>query len=180
MNFSAIHSKVTRAYGLLVSFGNNLRSLVLLIVRLTWGWELYLSGYRHLTHYDSTLQAFKGWNVPMPEVNVYISGCTELVGGLALMLGFGARIIAIPLFFNFCVAYATASILSLKQFAFGGQYLSRRDYDPGRLSALEAIINDTAFPFMITSLLMLAFGAGRISVDYLLARITGKSRSAKM
>jgi len=147
-----------------------LRSAVLLVIRLAWGWELYLSGYRHLTHFQNTVDAFKGWHVPMPAASVAISGTTEMVGGLLIMAGLGARFISLPLFFNFCVAYATASIDSLRQFAFGGQYLPTRRYDAGRLSALEAIINDDAFPFLVTSLLMLAFGAGKVSLDHLIAK----------
>jgi uncharacterized membrane protein YphA (DoxX/SURF4 family) len=149
---------------------SHLQSVVLLIIRLAWGWELYLSGYRHLTHFSSTVEFFQSLHIPMPSASVAISGATELVGGLLLMAGLGARFISLPLVLNFCVAYATASIDSLKQFAHGGQYLPSRRYGPGRLPALEAIINDDAFPFLVTSLLMIAFGAGKISFDYVITR----------
>jgi uncharacterized membrane protein YphA (DoxX/SURF4 family) len=159
---------------------SHLQSLVLLIIRLAWGWELYLSGYRHLTHFSQTVDFFKSLHIPIPAASVAISGTTEMVGGLLLMAGLGARFISLPLVFNFCVAYATASIDSLKQLVYGGQYLSPRRYDSGRRSALEAVINDDAFPFLVTSLVMIAFGAGKISLDCLLARTIFRKTSAEL
>lgn len=137
-----------------------LQSAVLLGLRLTWGWQLLESGYGHLTHVQKTVDAFRGWGVPFPTVNVYISGTTELLGGLLLILGLAARFVSVPLVFNFLVAYATASRDTLKQLVAG----------PGRLNGYDAFINDAAFPMLALALLTLAFGPGKVSLDYLLAR----------
>jgi putative oxidoreductase len=136
-------------------------SAVLLIIRLAWGWELLESGYGHITHIAATVDAFKGWGVPFPELSVHISATTELIGGALIMLGLGARFISIPLIFNFLVAYATAS---------RDEFRNLFKQDPSH------IVDDSAFPFLITSLLMLAFGAGRFSLDYLIARFLKKHR----
>lgn len=140
-----------------------LQSAVLLMLRVTWGWQLLESGYGHLTHVQKTVEAFRGWGVPLPEVNVYISGSTELIGGSLLVIGLAARLISVPLIFNFLVAYLTASRGTLKQLFVG----------PGRLDGYDAFINDSAFPMLILALIMLAFGPGRASVDHLLGRIIG-------
>jgi len=152
--------RMLQNYDLLAGGASHLQSAVLLGLRLTWGWQLVDSGYGHLTHVQKTVEAFKGWGVPLPELNVYISGGTELVGGALLMLGLATRLISIPLVFNFLVAYATASRDTLKQLLFG----------PDRLDGYDKFINDSAFTMLVLALVMLAFGPGRVSLDHLLRR----------
>ncbi len=94
---------------------------------------------------------------------MYISGTTELVGGILLMLGLFSRLISIPLLFNFCVAYLTASHVALKELV----HFSPDDF-----------VSDAAFPFLITSLIILAFGPGKISLDYLLEKTCCKKSGA--
>jgi putative oxidoreductase len=99
--------------------------------------------------------------VPFPRVNVYISGYTELIGGWLWMLGFGTRVISIPLFFNFCVAYLTAS----------RDEVINVFHNPGDFA------NDNSFPFWAASLVFLAFGPGWISIDGVIRYLIGRSRS---
>ena len=134
---------------------NHLQSLGLLVIRLAWGWELLESGHGHLSDVAGTAKNFADWGIPFPTANVYISGTTEMVGGVLIMLGLFSRFISIPLFINFCVAYLTASRDKVTHFF--SQDVSN-------------IIDDSAFPFLVMSLLILAFGAGKFSVDYLIAR----------
>ncbi|MGA3006787.1 MAG: DoxX family protein [Opitutaceae bacterium] len=149
---------------LLTKIGGCLQSPILLFIRLAWGFQLYESGWGHLTHVDKTADFFRGLHIPFPVANVYLSGATELAGGILLMLGLFSRFISIPLLFNFCVAYLTAS--------------------PGELKALlhfknpDDFINDSAFPFLVTSLLILAFGPGKISLDFLLGKFVGTNSGA--
>jgi putative oxidoreductase len=159
---SKIRSAVAKGDALLTRAGSQLQSFVLLLLRITWGWQLVESGYGHLTHIQKTIEAFKGWGVPFPQFNVYVSGCTELIGGALLVFGLGARFISLPLLFNFIVAYATASRGEFVQIIKG----------PGRLDGYEAFINDSAFPMLVLALTMLAFGPGRVSIDHLLKRRT--------
>lgn len=53
-----------------------------------------------------------GWmesiGIPFPEVSATLAGVTELLGGLALMTGFGLRLMAAPLAFSMIVAAFTA------------------------------------------------------------------------
>jgi putative oxidoreductase len=149
----------TSLYGHLICAAGNLQSAVLLALRLTWGWQLAESGWGHLHHIQDTIDAFTGWGVPFPAVNVYISGSMELLGGTLLLLGLATRLISIPLVFNFIVAYAAASRDTFKEF-FAGQH--QKGYDD--------FINDAAFPLLMLALIMLAFGPGKASVDYLLKR----------
>jgi len=161
-------SPLTLAAGLyekLICLASHLQSAVLLALRLTWGWQLAESGWGHLHNVQKTVDAFKSWGVPFPELNVYISGSTELLGGTLLILGLATRLISIPLVFNFVVAYATASKDTFRELLHG---MLRQGYDD--------FINDAAFPMLMLALIMLAFGPGKASIDYLLQRTAFRRR----
>jgi putative oxidoreductase len=151
---------ITQSHGLLVHIGIKLQSFVLLILRVTWGWELLEAGHGHLTHIEKTVEAFKGWGIPFPTLNVYISGTTEMIGGSLLILGLATRFISVPLIFNFIVAYATASRATFRQLFHG----------PNNFEAYNKFIDDSAFPMLILALIMLAFGPGKFAVDHLIKR----------
>lgn len=148
----------THVYRMLSVVRDGLAQVVLLIFRLAWGLELIQSGRGHLQNVDQMVVRFTNWGVPFPHVNVYISAGTEIVGGVLLMLGLATRLISIPLFFNFVVAYLTAS----------------RDAVANFFSNPNGIIDDTAFPFLVTTLVMLAFGPGVISLDAIIRWIAAK------
>ena len=92
------------AYRTLNTTGVSIQSAVLLLLRLSWGFQVAESGFGHLTHVQKTVDFFVQLGIPMPLLNVYISGYTELVGGALLMLGLGTRLISVPMIFNFIVA----------------------------------------------------------------------------
>lgn len=137
-----------------------LQSAVLLIIRLLFGYELVITAQGHLHHVPDMVKNFTDWGVPFPHLNVYISAYMELIGGWLLMLGLAARLISLPLVFNFIVAYLTASKETVHMLIFG----------PNRLDGVDKFFNDAAFNFLIAALIVLAFGPGKASLDYLLER----------
>jgi len=153
MSLASSYNKLDR---LLAKIAGWLQSPILLFVRLAWGFQLYESGRGHLGNVAEMVTRFQGWHVPFPLPSVYISATTEVVGGVLLMLGLFSRYISIPLFFNFCVAYLTASLDSVKELL---HFKNPDDF-----------LNDAAFPFLVTSLLIFAFGPGKISLDALFFR----------
>ncbi len=163
---NALHPVACR-YRMFEHVASNLQSAVLLIIRLFFGYMLFLSGKRHLGNVPAMVQRFTEWGVPFPKFNVYVSGGTELVGGLLLMLGIAARLVSVPLVINFIVAYLTASRKKVVALFAG----------PDHLDAVENFFNDDAFNFLIASLVILAFGPGKVSVDYLLHRKDFRSES---
>ena len=135
---------------LVTRLGRRMQPLALLLLRLAWGWQLVESALGHLTNFSKTADYFRGLGIPSPGLSAAMSASTELVGGALLILGLYARLASVPLLVNFCVAYAFANRAAL------GELLHLRPDD---------FINDSAFPFLLTSLLVIAFGPGRISVD---------------
>jgi putative oxidoreductase len=178
MNSDTIRQQelLTKGHAVYTS-GQYLQSAVLLLFRFSYGWEMYLSGYRHLHAVDNMVSNFQDWGVPFPRFNVYVSGFTELTGGILLMLGLATRLISIPLVFNFLVAILTASKMKVQQALLGGDHL--KAYNEGHLGGLEAIVDDTAFPFLMTSLATLVLGAGKVSIDHLIYRLWYQPRAGE-
>ena len=159
-------SLALRGYRTYSRVADNLQSFALLILRLGFGLELWFSGYGHLHNVDVMVERFQNWGVPFPRFNVYVSGLTEAIGGILLIFGLGTRLVSIPLVINFLVAYATASRSKLAQM-FGG---------PDRWGGVNDVVIDDAMGPLVASLITLAFGAGKFSIDYLLHRVVGKRR----
>lgn len=51
---------------------------------------------------------FEQLGIPLPTVSAVMAGGTEFLGGLALLLGVGARLASVPLVFTMLVAIVTA------------------------------------------------------------------------
>ncbi|HWB61006.1 MAG TPA: DoxX family protein [Chthoniobacteraceae bacterium] len=155
-----------KAYGLLVRGAGYLQHPLLLIIRLYWGWETFDSGRSHLGNVPAMVERFKGWHIPFPEANVYLSGYTELLCGILLLLGLASRIITIPLICNFIVAYLTASHDTIQQSL--GAIFSKPDDFTG----------DTSFLFLLASVLVFVFGPGMFSLDWVMGKIyRGKKKA---
>ena len=89
-------------------------------------------------------------------MNAYLVGCTEMIGGALFTIGFASRLAAIPLTFTLIVAYLTSEQDALsKLFHF-------IDINP--------FLTADPFLFMFACLIILAFGPGIFSVDYLIER----------
>lgn len=153
-----------KAYGWLICGASLLKSPLLLIIRLYWGWQTSVSGYGHLTHVADMIENFKKWHIPFPEINVYISGYTELIFGIILLLGLASRITTIPLIINFFVAYLTASHDTVQQ-SLAAIFTKPDDF-----------VSDTAFLFLFASVIVFVFGPGVFSLDWVIGKIYRKKK----
>lgn len=136
---------------------------VLLLFRLVWGWGCVRSGYKHLVNFDGAASYFASLHIPYPAPALCVSAAAELLGGMMLMLGFGARVACVPLVINFTVAFLTSGRLHVVNL------LLLRDADK--------FIAYPALPYLMTSVLIFAFGPGRYALDHLIHkdRTTRKS-----
>ena len=137
---------------------NFLQSPLLLAVRLYWGWQFAQTGWGKLTHLDRTAEFFESLSIPLPKLNAIAAGATECGGGVLLALGLFARPASVPLIFTMLVAYWTADRDALN--AIGS--------DP------DKFVTAAPFLFLLASLVVLAFGPGKLSLDALLG---GKGRA---
>ncbi len=152
---------MTKLYRLWVNVISKLQSPFLLIIRLYWGWQFFLTGKGKLMHLDKTAGFFASINIPMPKLNAVLAGSTECFGGLLLLLGLGSRIATVPLIFTMIIAYVTADSDKIK----------------GIFNNPDAFVSAAPFLFMLTAIIVLVFGPGVFSLDAVIARIRGQKKA---
>jgi putative oxidoreductase len=129
------------------------RSLLLLLIRLYWGWQFAQSGWGKLANLSRVTVFFAPLHIPAPGLMALGIAALEFVGGILLILGLGVRAISSLLAVNMCVAF-----LLLDQEALKSVFSN-----PGKFYAAEP------FTFLAASVLIAIFGAGMFSLDYLIA-----------
>jgi putative oxidoreductase len=149
-------SFICGGYALLTRIGNCLQPILLLVFRLYWGWQFFQTGWGKLHNHAQVVQFFTSLGIPQPGLNAWFVGGVECFGGLLLLAGLGSRVVALMLSVNMVVAYLSvaedrASVLNIFN-----------DPDP--------FLSATPFFFLLASVLVLAFGPGVFSLDYLIGR----------
>ena len=157
-------NKLDRIYDRWIAGLAYLRCPVLLAIRLYWGYQFFITGKGKLMNIDRTAGFFRDLHIPFPKLNVIMAGSTECIGGLLLLLGLGSRIITVPLIFTMIVAYGTAHRDVLKEI----------------VSNPDGVVSAPPFLFLLTCVIVLIFGPGKISVDYLIARARGRVQPPRM
>jgi putative oxidoreductase len=155
-------AKLDRWYDLATTrIFDRLRSPLLLLLRLIFGWGLFQTGKGKLENIDRFIDFLTHLHIPMPAANAYFVASLECAGGLLLMLGLASRLICIPLTINFIVAFLTADREAVVNFF--------KDQD--------AFTNAAPFLYLLVSLLVLAFGPGFFSIDALIGRMRRRPRA---
>jgi Predicted membrane protein len=141
-------------YRLLVTVASSLQSPFLLLVRLYWGWQFIQTGWGKLHGIDKVIGFFTSLDIPAPALTAHFIASLEFVGGILLILGLAARLIALPLTINMIVAFITADHDALRSVF----------TDPDKFYAAAP------YTFLFASVLILLFGPGMFSVDAAIAR----------
>lgn len=142
------------AYLLLIKAASGLQSPLLLALRLYWGWGFFETGKGKLMNPEKVTQFFQSLHIPFPAFNAYLAGSTECFGGLLLLVGLGSRLISMPLIFVTIIAYLTAEIETVKHIF----------SDPDKFTSADP------FLFMLACIIVLAFGPGVFSLDWVISR----------
>jgi putative oxidoreductase len=142
---------LTKINGILATIGSYLRSPLLLVIRLYWGWQFFVDGKGKLTHLDKVTAYFASLNIPAPRLNCVLASSTECVCGMLLLLGLLSRFAALALIGVMSVAYLTAEREALNSFF----------SDPDKFTGA------TPFLFLFAAVLVFAFGPGKIALDTL-------------
>jgi len=130
------------------------QSIFLLVIRLYWGWQFFLTGKGKLSDLEKPTQFFASLGIPFPHGQAILAGTTECLGGLLLLTGLASRFVSIPLAIVVTVAYLTADIAVVKNIFI----------DPDKFLAADE------FLFFYAVVLVLLFGPGRFSIDWLVVR----------
>lgn len=131
-----------------------LGNLVLLALRLVWGWQFLTTGLGKLENHERVVAFFTSLGIPAPGANAWFVGGLELVGGALLLLGLLSRPIAFLLAGSMAVAFWAAERPALL----------------GAFRDLDAFLRADAFWFLFVAVVVLTLGPGALSLDRLLAR----------
>jgi putative oxidoreductase len=138
----------------LVTAGHILRTPVLLIIRLYWGWQFFLTGKGKLLHLDKTANFFASLHIPAPKLNALMAASTECTCGLLLLVGLFSRFASLALIGVMCVALYTA------------------DNDAVRaiFSDPDKFLGADPFLFLYAAVVVFCFGPGKIALDKLICK----------
>ena len=153
--------------GLLSKYASLLvQPLLLLAFRVHWGLAFFRDGKGKLLNHDAVVQFFaESVQLPFPELNAWMVGGVELLGGLFLLAGLLSRPVALVLSINMLVAYLSVE--------------GDRAALLGVFSDAQPFIDADPFFYLLTSLLVLAFGPGVLSLDSLICRLRrGREKAA--
>jgi putative oxidoreductase len=158
---SGIAASMKRGYGVFERAASSLQSLLLLAIRLYWGWQLFESGVGKFRNIDKVVEFFGSLNLPAPEITARLISGLELAGGALLFLGLFSRPIALILTGNMIGAYITADREAFSSF------LS----DPDKFQGAAPFI------YLLVSLIILIFGPGSLSLDGVISRVWSERKA---
>ena len=144
-----LSSKVRPLHDQFFALISYLQSPFLLFVRLYWGWQLAQSGWGKVHHLSNVTEFFASLGLPMPMQMAVFIACVEFFGGIFLALGLFSRITALVLTVNLTMAYVIGDREALLSF----------------FSDPDKFVSAAPFAFLVVALIVLIFGAGRISLD---------------
>jgi putative oxidoreductase len=121
-----------------------------LLIRITVGIVFVLSGWGKLHNLEKVIGFFTSLGIPAPQLQAPFVAGLEFVGGLALILGLGARLFAVPMMFTMVVAIITAKHEELTEWSdlFGFQ-----EWD-----------------YLVFFVVIALIGPGPVSFDYLIGK----------
>src|SRR5712692_10009619 len=131
-----------------------------LLVRLFLGYFFLETGWGKVQNLKSMAERFAEWGIPAPAFNAALSGWTELVGGLLVVLGLSSRLISIPLFINMVVA-----TLAVKLKKVGG---------------LDDFVELDEPLYALAFLWLFFAGPGWVSLDHLLDKVFRRKYAAEL
>ena len=146
--------KIANSYGQFVSILDKEKDIFLLIIRLYWGWLFFRAGLWKFMNYPQASGFFEHLGLPFPEYFVIFIASVELLGGILLFLGLFSRVVALILTFNMI----------------GALVVGHREMLLSVFSNPEDFYTAPPLTFLIVSMVVLFFGAGKFSLDYLLSK----------
>jgi putative oxidoreductase len=162
MNSTTLFTRVGRGYTLFAKCASYLACPLLLVIRLYWGWQFFGTGTAKFGDVATFTQRFTEWGVPLPHLSVLFAASTETVCGLLLLAGLASRLVSIPLIFTMIVAYLTAETEALHSL----------------FSDPDKFVSATPFLFLFACVIVLVFGPGVFSLDWVIGKLYAKRTAA--
>jgi putative oxidoreductase len=152
---SPIAAKLSGLYCHFKNGAAKLQSPFLLLVRLYWGWLFAQTGWGKLHNLGHVHDFFASLGIPAPGFMAGAIASLEFFGGILLIVGLATRLTGFLLVCNMLTAYITADREALAA-VFS--------------SSPDKFYNADPFTFLFASAIVLVFGAGFFSLDYVFSR----------
>ena len=130
---------------------DRLQSLLLVAIRLYWGWQLAQDGWGKLTHLGRVAHFFASLNLPAPHATALLVSLVEFAGGILFAAGLTSRLVSLVLFINMTMAY-----LSVPDDRMNFSHI---------LSNPSDFYGAAPYTYWFAALLVLILGPGRIALD---------------
>jgi putative oxidoreductase len=124
-----------------------------LLVRLTLGIVFAVTGWGKLHSLDKVTEFFESLNIPAASLQAPMVATIEFAGGLLLIAGLGTRIASALLIGTMAVAIYTAKL--------------------PELHGVVDLVNTIEWTYLAMFVWLVVHGAGKASVDHLIARRSG-------
>jgi putative oxidoreductase len=146
---------VVRTSSSSAGFGRFCQSVLLLLIRIYFFWQLFKIGLAKLNNIGTVITFFTKLGIPYPDINAWVVAGTECFGGILIVIGLASRLTSIPVTISMAVAYWVGDNLAvLNIWGHPDKFLKA---DP--------------FPFFFAALIILCFGPGWFSLDAILGRL---------
>jgi putative oxidoreductase len=151
---SVLVRRLYRICDFVCSPGPVVSSAFLLLLRVYFFWQLFLTGKGKLANIGKVTEFFASLGIPLPALNAYFIGSLECFGSLLLIAGLASRPLALLIGASMIVAYITADF----------------DAVTNILTDPDKFVKADPFPFLLTALIIYVFGPGAFSLDNVLKR----------
>jgi putative oxidoreductase len=151
---SVLVRRLYRIWDFVCSPGLVVSSAFLLLLRVYFFWQLFLTGKGKLANIGKVTEFFASLGIPLPALNAYFIGSLECFGSLLLIAGLASRPLALLIGASMIVAYITADF----------------DAVTNILTDPDKFVKADPFPFLLTALIIYVFGPGAFSLDNVLKR----------
>jgi putative oxidoreductase len=135
---------------LLQSAAGTMRDFAPVATRVVLGHAFILTGLGKWQHFDRTVEFFGSIGIPLPAVNAAFIATLELVGGAALVLGLGVRVVSALLASTMVVALLTADAGRFASAFTRGSQVTPLDVTP--------------LVFLLLLIHLVGFGGGPLSI----------------
>jgi putative oxidoreductase len=121
-----------------------------LLTRLFVGYFFVETGLGKVQNLDAMTQRFIEWGIPAPAFNAALSGYTELIAGVLIVIGLATRLACVPMIINMIVAVVTVKLRGV--------------------AGLSDFVELDEPLYALSFLWLLFVGPGKVSLDYQLFR----------
>ena len=124
--------------------------MLLLLIRLYWGWMFCVAGISKFQYLYDIACYFYSIGLPWPVFFAVVVPFFEIVGGLSLFFGIFTRVFTVPLVVIMISALLTAHMEATRQF----------------FTTPTLVFSQAPFFYLYAALIVMIFGPGRFSADH--------------